>query len=234
MAKGTVYLIPIPIAEGALDTLSKEITTHTAEIKHYFVENVRTARRFLRSLHATLVIDDLHFSEIDKHAGPDVALLRKWLKEGVNVGIMSEAGCPGIADPGADLVAVAQQVHANVVPLTGPNSIILALMASGLNGQSFCFTGYLPVKEPMRSKSIKELEATSVREKQTQIFIETPYRNDHLLADLLKNCASRTRITIALNIGGPNAFIKTKTAGEWNTEKPTLGKHPAVFLMLGS
>ena len=232
-SKGTLYLIPIPIADDALQTLPAEIATYTGQITHYFVENVRTARRFLRSLHPALIIDNLHFSEIDKHTGPDFTLLRNWLKEGHMIGIMSEAGCPGIADPGAELVSVAQSIGAKVVPLTGPNSLILALMASGLNGQSFCFTGYIPVKDPMRSKRIKELEATSIREKQTQLFIETPYRNDHLLADLLKHCIGKTRICIAQNITAPDAFIKTKTAAEWGREIPVLGKTPAVFLMLG-
>ncbi len=231
--KATIYLIPIPIADGALQTLSQEVAGYTAQIAHYFVENVRTARRFLRALHPALVIDSLQFSEIDKHTGPDIALLRSWLKEGLTIGIMSEAGCPGIADPGAELVGIAHSMGAKVIPLTGPNSLILALMASGLNGQSFCFTGYIPVKDPMRTKRIKELEATSIREKQTQLFIETPYRNDHLLADLLKHCSGRTRICIAQNITAPDAFIKTKTATEWSKEIPVLGKTPAVFLMLG-
>ena len=230
--KGTVYLIPIPIAEGALQTLSPEVAEVTGHITHYFVENVRTARRFLRSLHPALVIDNLNFSEIDKHTGPDTGLLRKWLKEGKTIGIMSEAGCPGIADPGADLVGIAQEMGAVVIPLVGPNSIVLALMASGLNGQSFCFTGYIPVKDPMRTKRIKELEATSVREKQTQIFIETPYRNDALLADLVKHCSGKTRICIAKNITAPDAYIKTRTATEWSKAMPVLGKTPAVFLLL--
>ena len=198
------------------------------------MENARTARRFLRSLHAALVLENIKISEIDKHAGPDLQLLRSWLHKGIDVGIMSEAGCPGIADPGADLVAAAQAIGATVVPLTGPNSLILALMASGLNGQSFCFQGYLPVKEPLRGKKIKDLEALSAKEKQTQLFIETPYRNDQLLTDLLKHCASHTRICIAMNISGPDAFIQTKPVAEWRKNKPVLGKAPAVFLMLGS
>ena len=230
---GTLYLIPVPIAEEALQSLSADVAEHTARITHYFVENVRTARRFLRAMHSTLVIETLHFSEIDKHSGPDTALLRKWLKEGHDIGIMSEAGCPGIADPGAELVSIAQDMGATVVPLVGPNSVILALMASGLNGQSFCFTGYIPVKDPMRTKRIKELEATSIREKQTQIFIETPYRNDQLFADLVKQCNGQTRICIAKNITAADAFIKTKTVKEWANEKIVLGKVPAMFLMLG-
>ncbi len=231
--RGYLCLIPIPIADGALETLPQEVTRYTGEIAHYFVENVRTARRFLRSLHPTLVIDSLQFSEIDKHTGADTTLLRNWLKDGINVGVMSEAGCPGIADPGANLVAIAHEIGATVIPLTGPNSLILALMASGLNGQSFSFTGYIPVKDPMRSKRIKDLEALSQKEKQTQLFIETPYRNDALLADLLKHCSPRTRICIAQNITAADSFIKTKTAAEWSKDIPVLGKIPAVFLMLG-
>jgi len=230
---GTVYLIPIPVADGALHTLSPEITTLTGKLGYYFVENVRTTRRFLRSLHKDLVIDSLHFSEIDKHTGPNTALLIQWLKEGHDIGIMSEAGCPGIADPGAELVAAAQNIGIKVVPLVGPSSLILALMASGLNGQSFCFTGYLPVKEPMRSKRIKDLEAISLKENQTQLFIETPYRNDHLLEDLLKNCNPKTRLCIAQNITAANELIKTKTIAEWSKKIPIIGKVPAVFLILG-
>jgi 16S rRNA (cytidine1402-2'-O)-methyltransferase len=230
---GLLYLIPIPIAEGALATLSAETTTVTAQLNYYFAENVRTARRFLRSLHKDLVIETINFSEIDKHTGPDLQLLRDWLKEGRDVGIMSEAGCPGIADPGAELVAVAQSMGAKVVPLAGPNSLILALMGSGLNGQSFCFTGYIPVKDPMRSQRIKELEAVSIKNNQAQLFIETPYRNDHLLADLLKNCNPKTRLCVAQDITGPNAMIKTKAIADWLKATPVLGKVPVVFILLG-
>jgi len=229
---GSLYLIPIPIADAALYTLPAEISTHTLQIQHYFVENLRTARRFLKSLHSSIVIDDLNFSEIDKHEGADLSLLRRWLKEGHNVGVLSEAGCPGIADPGADLAKVAHGMNATVVPLTGPNSLILALMASGLNGQKFCFNGYLPVKDPERSQAIKALEALSRKENQTQLFIETPYRNDALIADLLKHCQDGTRLCIAKNITAPDAYIKTKTIAEWKKDTPTLGKAPAVFLLL--
>ena len=231
--KSSLYLIPIPIADGALQTLSQEVAQCTLEVKHYFAENARTARRFLRALHPALVLEELQFSEIDKHNGPDMGLFKSWIREGHKIGIMSEAGCPGIADPGAELVGVAQSMGVTVTPLTGPNSLILALMASGLNGQSFCFAGYLPIKDPVRSKRIKDLEAISIKENQTQIFIETPYRNNLLMADLLKNCLQKTRICIAVNITAPNAFIKTKTAAEWVKEKPLLDKSPAVFLMLG-
>jgi 16S rRNA (cytidine1402-2'-O)-methyltransferase len=233
MKTGTFYLIPIPITEGGgLDTLSAQVMEITEHLSYYFVENARTARRFLRSMHAGLVLEQLQFAEIDKHTGADIGLLHKWIKEGHDVGIMSEAGCPGIADPGGELVAIAQKAGARVVPLVGPNSLILALMASGLNGQSFCFNGYLPVKDPLRQKRIKELEAISAKESQTQLFIETPYRNDHLLADMLKHCNPKTRICIAKNITSAESFIRTKTVAEWNKEIPVLGKEPTVFLML--
>lgn len=229
---GSLYLIPIPIADGALSTLSQEISTHTLEIQHYFVENLRTARRFLKALHPSIVIDNLSFSEIDKHEGADIVLLKRWLKEGHNVGVLSEAGCPGIADPGAELTKVAHSIGAGVVPLTGPNSLILALMASGLNGQKFCFNGYLPVKDHERSQAIKALETISRKENQTQLFIETPYRNDAMLSDLLKQCQDGTRLCIAKNITAADSYIKTRTIGEWKKDKPILGKAPAVFLLL--
>lgn len=230
MAK--VFLIPVPIADGALHTLSTEVSTVTKNLKHYFVENTRTARRFLRSLHADLVIEDIHFSEISKHDGPDISQLKKWIKEGVDVGIMSESGCPGIADPGAKLVAAAHDGNASIIPLTGPSSITLALMASGLNGQSFSFHGYLPVKNPERSKKIKQLEQLSKNENQTQIFIETPYRNNKMFEDLVKSCNSHTRLCIAQNITGDSAFIATKSINEWSKKAPELPKEPAIFLVL--
>lgn len=229
-----LYLIPVPIAEGALHTLSPEIKDITLTVKHYFVENLRTARRFLKTINPSIVIDDLSFSEIDKNNGPDFVTLKNWLKQKYPVGVMSEAGCPGIADPGSEIVRVAQEMNATVIPLTGPNSMILALMASGLNGQSFSFHGYLPIKEPMRSQKIKALEQLSVKEKQTQLFIETPYRNNALLDELLKNCMPGTRLCIAQHITAPDAFIKTKTIADWKSNKPQLMKAPAVFLLLGA
>lgn len=232
MSKGTLYLVPITIAENALHTLSAEVYTHTAVLQYYFVENVRTARRFLKSLHKELVIDEMHFSEIDKHNGADIALLKKWLNEGRQVGVMSEAGCPGIADPGAELVGIAHSIGAKVVPLTGPSSIILSLMSSGLNGQSFAFNGYLPIKDPARTQKLKALEAHSKKENQTQIFIETPYRNNQFLDELLKQCQGNTRLCVAVNISAEDSYIKTKTINEWKQQKPELPKAPAVFLLL--
>lgn len=226
-----VYLIPIPIADGATHTLSEEILTVTLLVKHFFVENIRTARRFLKLIHPEIVIDDLEFSEIDKHNGPDTALLRKWLSAGIDVGVMSESGCPGIADPGSVLVTTAHELNTEIIPLTGPNSIILALMASGLNGQSFAFHGYLPVKDPARSKRIKELMQLSAKEKQTQIFIETPYRNNVLFEELLKHCQNNNRLCIAHNITSAEAYIKTRTIAEWKKNKYQIPKQPTVFLV---
>lgn len=233
-ATGTIYLIPIPIAEGAIHTLAPEVLKHTLEIKHFFAENVRTARRFLKALHPALVIEEINFSEIDKREGADMAVLKQWLNEGHSIGIMSEAGCPGIADPGAEVVAVAHRLGAKVVPLTGPSSLLLALMASGLNGQSFCFSGYLPVKDPDRSQRIKALELISRKEKQTQLFIETPYRNNALLDELLKHCGNETRLCIAQNITAPDEYIRTMTINDWKKNKPTLQKQPAIFLILAN
>lgn len=231
-SKGALYLIPIPIAEGAVQTLPAEVLQHTLRIRHYFVENVRTARRFLKSIHKELVIDEIQFSEIDKHTGIDTATFKKWLHEGKEIGVMSEAGCPGIADPGAELVNIAHSMEAKVIPLTGPNSIVLALMASGLNGQSFCFNGYLPIKEPMRSQKLKTLEALSKKENQTQLFIETPYRNNQLLDEILKHCNDNTQCCVAMNLTADNAYIKTKRIKNWKSNKPDLEKAPAVFLLL--
>ncbi len=232
MSIGKLYLVPIPIAEGALHTLSPEVSEHTLRLQYYFAENVRTARRFLKSLHPSLVIEPIQFSEIDKHSGADIALLKQWLKEGKEIGVMSEAGCPGVADPGAELVGIAHQLGAAVIPLTGPSSLLLALMASGLNGQSFAFNGYLPLKEPQRSQKIKALENLSMKENQTQLFIETPYRNNAMLDELLKHCNPNTHLCIAQNINAPDAFIQTKTITAWKQQKPELVKAPAVFLIL--
>ncbi len=230
--KAKLFLVPIPIADDALHTLSEEIKTVTLGLRYYFVENVRTARRFLKSLHPAIVIDEITFSEIDKHSGPDIQLLKNWINKGYEIGIMSEAGCPGIADPGSVLVHKAHEMNAEIIPLTGPNSIVLALMASGLNGQSFAFNGYLPLKEPARSQKLKELEQLSAKEKQTQIFIETPYRNNALLDELLKHCRDNTLLCIAQNITAKDAYIKTLPVSVWKKNKPALVKAPAVFLLL--
>ena len=232
MSLGKLYLLPVPIAEGRWDTLPEDAKKELVRLRYFFVENIRTARRLIKSIHPEAVIDDLHFSEIHKHQGMDKNLLKTWLQQGYEIGVMSESGCPGIADPGAEAAAVAQEMNAEVIPFVGPSSVLLALMASGFNGQSFCFNGYLPVKEPERSRQIKLLEAHSQKNKQTQLFIETPYRNHTLLNDFLKQCSEQTRLCIAYNITSEKAFIKTKTIRQWKREKPVLEKQPCVFLLL--
>lgn len=229
--KAKVYLLPVPIAEDGWGAIPAQNYEVAAGLRYYVVENARTARRMLRQMSKELVLEDISFSEIDKHTGPDEKLFQQWLKQGVEIGIMSEAGCPGVADPGSRLVALAHEAGAEVIPLTGPSSILLALMASGMNGQSFSFEGYLPVKEPMRSQKIKQLEADSRKLQQTKIFIETPYRNNHLLADLLKHTAPDTRLCIALNIGSAEATIRTQSMTAWKKQLPHLPKAPAVFLL---
>jgi 16S rRNA (cytidine1402-2'-O)-methyltransferase len=226
-------MIPVPLAENAMHTVPAEVSVVCKRIQYFFVENLREARRFLKQIDKEINIDELHFSETNRNATLDLSLFKKWLLEGKEVGVLSDAGCPGIADPGAELAAVAQQMGARVIPLTGPSSILLALMASGLNGQSFAFNGYLPVKEPERAKKIKVLEVLSNKENQTQIFIETPYRNNALLQDLTRHCTAKTLLTVAINIGAADEKIITKNIAQWSASDITLAKQPAIFLILG-
>ena len=231
---GCLYMIPVPLAENAMHTLPAEVSIICKKLQYFFVENLREARRFLKQIDKETNIDELHFSETNRNATLDISLLKKWLSEGKEVGVLSDAGCPGIADPGAELAAAAQELGASVKPLTGPSSILLALMASGLNGQSFAFNGYLPVKEPERGKKIKALEAQSSKENQTQIFIETPYRNNAMLQDLTRHCAAKTLLTVAINICASDEIIITKSIAQWGKEPISLPKQPAIFLILGS
>lgn len=228
-------MLPVPIADGAWDTLPAQAVSLAKDLRYLFVENLRTARRHLKALHPDLVIDERQFSELDKHQGPDIKQLEKWLRAGHDVGVLSEAGCPGVADPGAELAAAAHRLGATVIPVVGPSSILLALMASGLNGQRFAFQGYLPVKNPERRKQIQTLEAQSKKEGMTQIFIETPYRNNPMLEDLLQACSGGTRICIAMGLTGEKAWVRTQTVDSWKKgERPDLPKEPAVFLFLAS
>lgn len=227
----TLYLIPVPIAEEATDCIPEEVKRLTCSIRHFFVENVRTARRYLKRLNKDTDVDTITFSEINQHQEPDLALLREWIQQKHSIGIMSEAGCPGIADPGSILAAEAHRLGAIVKPLTGPSSILLALMASGFSGQHFRFNGYLPVKEPQRGKAIKELETICTQKNETQIFIETPYRNNQLLQDILKHCHPKTRLCIAANITSAHEMIKTKSLAEWKKQTPDLHKQTVIFLM---
>ena len=229
---GTIYLIPLPLAEEELTTIPDYVKQKAITIKHYFVENVRTARRYLKQIDRTVNIDEIVFSEINQQKKADLNLLNKWLTAGKEVGIMSEAGCPAIADPGSVIVAKAQEMNAKIVPFVGPSSILLALMASGFNGQGFRFVGYLPVKNPDRKTAIRNLETLSLQENETQIFIETPYRNNQLLEELTKFCKPHTQICIGVNITDKeNESIQTKTVNEWKKDLPDLHKKPAIFLL---
>lgn len=228
-----LYLIPMTLGDSELNTVIPE---HHRDIihstSHFIVENVRTARRFLKKVDREIDIDSLQFYELNKHT--DRNKLHSYLhpiNENHHVGIMSEAGCPGIADPGAEVVRIAHEQNIRVVPLVGPSSILLAMMASGMNGQNFAFNGYLPIKKGEKSKQVKYLENRIYTENQSQLFIEAPYRNLQLLDDLLTNCQPKTRLCIACDITLESEFIKTMPIADWKRNKPDIQKRPAIFIL---
>ena len=229
-----LYLLPVTLGDTAID---KVLPAYNAgiirEIKHFIVEDVRSARRFLKKVDREIDIDTLSFYPLNKHTSPeDISGYLNPLAEGHSMGVISEAGCPAVADPGADVVAIAQRMHLKVVPLVGASSIILSVMASGFNGQSFAFHGYLPIEPNERSKRLKELEGRIYSEHQTQLFIETPYRNHKMLDDILKACRPQTKLCIAANITCEGEYIKTRTVKEWKgTALPDLSKIPCIFLL---
>lgn len=231
MAK--LYLIPNVLSEGNWqNVLPVQIYPIITNTKHFIVENIRTARRFMKQVNHEINIDNCTFYELNKRTqSSELPSYLKPLSNGFDVGIISEAGCPGVADPGAAVVRIAHQKGFKVVPIVGPSSILLALMASGLNGQNFAFNGYIPIKPNERTKEIALLDKKTRSTGQTQIFIETPYRNNHLISDLLKTCASSTLLCIAANITGENEFIVTKTIQDWKKEVPELHKQPVIFLI---
>lgn len=226
-----IYLIPSFIAEDAVNTIPAYVMEAVKNCSVIFAENERTARRFLKAMDREIVIDDFEWFAIHKAEQEQLDNFRKKIKEDKNIAIISEAGCPGVADPGQILVELAQQMNCTIKPLVGPSSILLALMASGMNGQQFEFMGYLPVDSAERAKKIKELEADSRKQHCTKIFIETPYRNDQLMAALLQHCNISSKICIAADITAPTEFIKTKTVSEWKKEKTGLHKRPVIFLL---
>ena len=226
-----VYLIPSVLDENAIETIPPYIIDAVKSCAVIFAENERTARRFLKTICKELVIDDYEWHAIHKAEEEQLNIFRQKIKEKKNIAIISEAGCPGIADPGQILIAAAQEMDAAVKPLVGPSSILLALMASGMNGQQFEFVGYLPIDNGERIKAITALELTSQKKHSTQIFIETPYRNNQLIDTLLKTCKPSTRLCIAAELTGVNESIKTKTITEWKKEKVDLHKKPAIFLL---
>ncbi|NLI35044.1 MAG: SAM-dependent methyltransferase [Bacteroidales bacterium] len=229
-----LYLIPVLLGdtsvESVLPSYNKEVILG---IHHFVVEDVRSARRFLKKVDQTIDIDSLTFYPLNKHTSPDdIAGYLNPLVHGESMGVISEAGCPAVADPGADVVAIAQKKGLRVVPLVGPSSIILSVMASGFNGQSFAFHGYLPIEAGERSKKLKMLETRIYNEHQTQLFIETPYRNGKIIDDILHNCRAQTKLCIAAGITCADEYIRTKTIKEWKGERiPDLSKTPCIFLL---
>jgi 16S rRNA (cytidine1402-2'-O)-methyltransferase len=227
----TVYLIPTFLEEDTLEVLPEYITRAVKSCEVFFVENERSARRFLKKLWKGIEIDHYAWFAIHKSEDLAVTAFLQQVKEGRQIGILSEAGCPGIADPGQLLVAAAHEAGAVVKPLVGPSAILLALMASGMNGQQFQFNGYLPVDARERDKKIRELEAISAKHSSTQLFIETPYRNQVLLDAILKNCSGHTRLCVAVNLTGKTESVQTKSIEAWRRTGVSLPKLPAIFLI---
>lgn len=228
-----LYLIPVTLGETPLD---KVLPAYNREvilsIRHFIVEEVRTARRFLKKVEPSIDIDSLTFYPLNKHTAPaDIAGYLRPLAEGQSMGVISEAGCPAVADPGADVVAIAQRKGLKVVPLVGPSSILLSVMGSGFNGQSFAFHGYLPIEQADRVRTLKQLEQRAYAERQTQLFIETPYRNRRLLDEILRTCRPQTRLCIAANLTCEDEYIRTRTVKEWRGKLPELDKKPCIFLL---
>jgi 16S rRNA (cytidine1402-2'-O)-methyltransferase len=226
-----LFLIPTDLASGTLDAWAgrqlKEVVTG---LRHFVVEHPKTARQFLKSL--GLPLPELHLDVLDEHSNPADAVALARILQTSDLGLLSEAGCPAIADPGALLVEQAHRIGARVIPLVGPSSIIMALMASGLNGQRFAFNGYLPQRSPAREQAIQRIEERSRREGESQIFIEAPYRNDQLLAALLATCNPATRLCLATDLTAGAEQVITRTIGEWAKALPKLDRRPTVFLLL--
>lgn len=231
MPTATLYLIPSFLDEHSLQPIPPYVLDAVKQCRVFFVENERSARRYLKALWKEMVIDDYEWFTIHKAEGEVRTVFQQKLKAGLTIGLISEAGCPGIADPGQLLTGVAHQAGAIVRPLVGPSSILLALMASGMNGQQFRFCGYLPVDAAGRAKALRDLEAESQQRNCTQIFIETPYRNNQLLETILSTCRPATRLCIAVNITGHAELIRTRTIAEWKGATPDLHKQPAVFCL---
>ncbi len=229
-----LYLIPNTLGECETSNVLPAINIDIIrKIKHFIVEDVRTARRFLKKVDSNINIDELQFYTLNKHTSPnELSSYLEPLEKGFDMGVISEAGCPAIADPGAEIVKIAQTKNLKVVPLVGPSSILLGLMASGFNGQSFAFVGYLPIQGNERTQRIKQLEKRAKTENQSQIFIETPYRNQKLLSEILSTCQGNTKLCIACDITLESEYIKTKSINEWKKSAlPDLNKRPSIFIL---
>jgi len=234
MTKGILYLIPTTLGETAetMDVLPKKINTIINTIDEYIVENEKSARHFLKKMGIQKPLPEIILHPLNQHTNSgELSTYLNAINQGKNIGIISEAGCPGVADPGAEVVKLAHEKNIKVVPLVGPSSILLAIMASGFNGQNFAFNGYLPKQQEDRIKKIKELENLVYKKNQTQLFIETPYRNQHLLDDLLKTCDNKTKLCIACDITLESEFIKTKSIFDWKKQMPDINKKPTLFLI---
>ena len=233
MIESALYLIPVPLSEGAVENvLPASNLALVGEIKHFVVENVRSARRFLKKCDRSINIDELTFYELNRHTDPNaIADYLQPLERGEAMGVISEAGCPAIADPGADVVAIAQRKGLKVRPLVGPSSILMGLMGSGFNGQSFAFLGYLPIDQGERARKFKEMERMIRNDNQTQIFIETPYRNNKLMAEMCKQLPGNLALCVATDITGEGEKIVTKTVREWAHTKYDFDKVPTIFLL---
>ncbi len=229
----SLYLFPVQLSDAPLqNVLPSYNIAIVSMIKHFIVENVRSARRFLKACDKSIDIDQLTFFTLNEHTDPtSIPSMLKPLAEGSSMGIISEAGCPAIADPGADVVAIAQQRGYNVVPLVGPSSILLSLMGSGFNGQSFAFNGYLPIDQAVRNNKLKEMERRIRRERQSQIFIETPYRNNKLIEEISRSMPSDLLLCVASDITGPNQSIITRKLSQWSKAKYNYNKIPTIFLL---
>lgn len=233
-AKGQLYLIPVDLDPGRTgDWIGVRLKTAVQALRHFVVEHPKSARQFLKTL--SLPLPELTLEVLDEHSrSADVQRLVRILDAGTDLGLLSEAGCPAIADPGAALVAEAHRIGARVIPLVGPSSIVLALMASGLNGQRFAFNGYLPARSPERERAIRELEERSRRLDQTEIFIETPYRNDQLLAALVRTCEPDSMLCLATDLTGTTEQVMTRSLAGWKNATPQLDRRPTVFLLLAN
>ncbi|TXH20880.1 MAG: SAM-dependent methyltransferase [Chitinophagaceae bacterium] len=231
--KATVYLIPTYLSEDNLACLPANTIDYIKKCDSFFVENLRTARRYIKQLDKDFPIDEKLWFDMNKQEAHLIKDFQEQVKLNKTIGIISEAGCPGVADPGQILVAEAQSLNTTVVPLVGPSSILMALMASGMNGQQFSFLGYLPIDNAARIKSIKEIEALSRKNNATQIFIETPYRNNQLLETLVKTCQPQTLLCVAANITSLKEMIKTQSIQKWKNTSIDLHKQPVIYLLKG-
>ena len=235
MALGTLYMVPVTLGDDNLSyVIPADVIKLRQSLEYFVVENEKSARRFLGSVKTNKPVRELNFQLLNEHsAEKDLPALIAPLLAGHDVGMLSEAGCPGVADPGATLTALAHRKGIKVAPLVGPSSILLSLMASGFNGQQFTFLGYLPSDKAARINKLKDIEKQSQRLNETQIFIETPYRNQHMLEDILASCGANTKLCIARNVSLETEFVVSKTIAEWKkSELPDLHKQPTVFLLL--